>query len=173
MQVSCQVVAHASVRRQSLAESSGWIKSGRECGHLRTTSSSEFCLAHCSRKTDAKKSQGRVKQHVKWQQKNRMLVAWGPDCLSQPFCLSTFPRATNFSQWWCIPKLSALKLSFSLWFVMNVFSHYLSQCFTTLTCRTSCSITVLGYKRAPLPSHYKQMLLWYMLQVRDPTRYDV
>lgn len=50
--MSCQMVAHASGERHSLAKSSGRIKPGRKCWHLRTTSSSEFCLACCCRKVE-------------------------------------------------------------------------------------------------------------------------
>lgn len=74
------------------------------------------------------------------------LTAWVSCFVSQPF-----PRVASFSWRWCILQISALKLSFALWFIVNVFSHYLSQCFTTLSCRTSC-FPLLSWETKQLPS---------------------
>lgn len=50
--MSCQMAAHTSGERHSLARSSGWRKPGREHGHLRTSSSSECFRACYSRKME-------------------------------------------------------------------------------------------------------------------------
>lgn len=74
------------------------------------------------------------------------LTPWVSHFVSQPF-----PRVASFSRRWCILQISAPKLSFALRFMVNVFSHYLSQRFTTLSCRTSC-FPSLSWETKRLPS---------------------
>lgn len=67
-----------------------------------------------------------------------------------------FVSAFSQGWWWCILQISALKLSFTLRFIVNVFFPVPLPALTTLACRTSC-FPLLSWEmeQPPLPSHCK------------------
>lgn len=116
----------------------------REHGHLRTTSSLTFVQpAALEQMTlQSHKENGRRRTEHGW-----------PEDSTQPFCLSAFSQGW---WWWCILQISALKLPFTLRFIVNVFFPVPLPAFTTLGCRTSCfPLLSREMKQPPLPSHCK------------------